>query len=304
MLRFTIIIPCYNAETTLARTLESLRFQTQPDWEALIVDDGSTDSTRAVAERFAAEDCRFRLLPNPGKGPASARNVALNAARGDLIAFCDADDLWEADKLQRMLEVFADPTVDAAFARVAFFDEAGSRTLSTVPAEAISVQMLLGENPVCTMSNLVVRRDVFRATGGFDCALVHNEDLEWLIRLCACGFRLIGVQHTLVHYRTSPTGLSSDLDKMRAGREAALATALRFGFRPDARAEAIHLRYLARRALRTGAPVREALLLACSGIGTSPAGFFSDLRRGGLTLAGALAAPLLPRALRQALFSH
>ena len=304
MPRFSIIIPCYNAEATLAQTLDSLRFQTEADWEALIIDDGSTDASRAIAAQAAAADDRFQLLRNPGKGPADARNLALSAARGELIAFCDADDLWAADKLARMATLFADDSVDAAFARIAFFDTRGSRTLSTVPAGDLTVDTLLGENPVCTMSNVVIRHGVFVATGGFDSKLVHNEDLEWLIRLCACGFRVVGLDETLVHYRTSPTGLSSNLSAMRAGREAALKTALRFGYAPDARSEAVHLRYLARRALRTDAPVREALALALAGVATSPRGFFSDLRRGGLTLAGALSAPLLPRPLRRSLFSN
>lgn len=301
---FSIVIPCYNAAATLPATLDSLRAQTIADWEMLIIDDGSTDDSRDIALAAAKADPRIRLLGNPSRGPSTARNVALNGARGDLIAFCDADDLWAPDKLATMVRLFADTKVDAAFARIAFFDDHGSRTLSTVPQGALTIPMLLGENPVCTMSNLVVRRSVFRKSGGFDSRLVHNEDLEWLIRLVGEGHTITGVNKTLVHYRTVAHGLSADLNAMRRGRAAAVTTAARYGVHPARRQEAVYLRYLARRALRTCAPVHQTLWLALCGALTSPAGFFADRHRGLLTLGGALAAPFLPRPLRRALFSH
>lgn len=305
MPRFSIVIPCFNAAATLGDTLASLVAQSFGDWEALVVDDGSTDGSLALALAAAARDPRIRIFGNPGKGPSAARNVALTEARGAVLAFCDADDLWAPEKLARMETVLADETVHAVFARIAFFDARGSRTVSTVPAGDLTVPALLGENPVCTLSNLVVRRDVFASTGGFDATLVHNEDLEFLIRLVGSGHRVTGLPETLVHYRTSPHGLSADLAAMRRGRTAALVTAARYGFASTPRSEAIHLRYLARRALRTDAPVRETIGLALSGLVTSPAGFLlSDLRRGALTLAGALGAALMPRQMRRALFSH
>ncbi|GHF59136.1 glycosyltransferase family 2 protein [Seohaeicola zhoushanensis] len=303
MTRFTIIVPCYNAEATLGETLDSLRAQTLPDWDCLLVDDGSTDSTRAIAEAAARRDNRFRVVANPGKGPSSARNLALSEGRGTDIAFCDADDLWLPAKLAEAAETLERTGAAATFGQIAFFDGTQSRTLSQVPGKPLSVPMLLGENPVCTMSNLVIRREAFQATGGFDSTMVHNEDLEWLIRLVAAGHEVIGTDRLQVRYRTMPTGLSSNLEAMRAGRARALETAARYGFTADPRAEAVHLRYLARRALRVDAPAGEALKFALAGVATSPRGFFGDARRGLLTLAGALAAPICPRPLRHALFA-
>jgi len=302
-LPFTIVIPCFNDAATLDRTLKSIRFQTHPDWEALIIDDGSTDASRDIATAYADRDCRFQLIRHAGAGKSHAFNVALTQARGDLIAFCTPGDIWEACKLARTERIFADQSIDAAYARVVFFDGPLPRCLSKAEEEDLTVQMILTDNPVATLSNIVVRRDVFAATGGFDTLLPEAEDLEWLIRLCAYGFRVVGMKDTLVHCPIDTQEFAGDLSALRAGREAALDTARRFGHRPDPRAEAIHLRYLARRALRNGAPVRDVLRLALAGVGTSPAGFFSDLRRGLLTLTGALTAPLLPPALRRALFA-
>jgi glycosyltransferase involved in cell wall biosynthesis len=303
MPRFSIIVPCYDAARTLPATLESLLAQTTTDWECLLVDDGSRDATPAIIRQATLTDPRFRALPNPAKGPSAARNVALTEARGALVAFCDADDIWLPEKLARVAERLGDPDIAAVYARVAFFSDGRDGAVSRIVAGDLSIATLLGENPVCTMSNLVTRRAVFRATGGFDTAMVHNEDLEWLIRLVGAGHRVVGQDETLVRYRTSHGGLSSDLARMRAGRAAALETARRLGHRADARAEAIHLRYLARRALRVDAPAVEAPRLALAGLRASPRGFFSDARRGLFTLSGALLAPLLSRRLRRALFA-
>ncbi|MAQ82778.1 MAG: glucosyl transferase [Maritimibacter sp.] len=302
MPRFSIVIPCFNAAPTLAETLRSIEAQTVRDWECLLVDDGSTDATPELAAAFAARDQRFRLLCNPGKGPSAARNFGAKQGRGGILSFCDADDLWLPAKLAETGRAIR-TGADACFGRIVFFDGDTGRTQSTVPHEDVTVPMLLAENPVCTMSNLSVVRHAFLSTGGFDTGVVHNEDLEWLIRLVGTGASLRGIDNLQVGYRTSPSGLSSDLAAMRAGRAAAVATAARLGHRPDARAEAIHLRYLSRRALRVDAPRTEALRFALAGIRTSPRGFLSDVRRGGLTLAGAISAPVLPRVLRQRLFA-
>lgn len=301
--RFTIVVPCFNAAATLPDTLQSLCAQSFANWECLLIDDGSSDGTPGLIAAAAAADPRFRTLRNPGRGPSSARNLALTGARGEIIAFCDADDLWVPGKLAMVHRAMSSPAVAVCFGQIAFFDGCDSTTRSTVRPGPVGIVDLLGENPVCTLSNVSVRREVFAATGGFDPAIVHNEDLDWLIRLVGAGHSLVGIDALMVGYRTSRTGLSSDLEAMRRGRAAALASAARLGYRPRRRDEAIHLRYLARRALRLGAPPREALALALSGVLTSPRGFLSPVRRGLPTLAGALTVAVLPPRLRRRLFA-
>ncbi|SIN77422.1 glycosyltransferase family 2 protein [Vannielia litorea] len=302
----SIVIPCYNAEATILATLESLLRQSFADWEAICIDDGSTDATMTLVRSAAWQDPRIRLVVNLGKGPSVARNAGvLRHATAPLVAFCDADDLWHPEKLAQVVAAFDDETTEAVYGQIEFFRQApgDGRVRSTVPEGPLTIPMLLGENPVCTMSNLSVRRETFAQTCGFDSAMVHNEDLEWLIRLVGDGARVVGLPALHTYYRTSPGGLSTDLAAMTAGRATALETAARYGFSPDAGNHARHERYLARRALRLGAPAREALRHALAGLRHSPAGFFSPARRGALTLAGAALAPLLPRPLRRALFS-
>ena len=307
MPRFSIIIPCFNADATIVQTLESLLAQTFRDFEIICVDDGSSDATRELILAAQDNDIRISLARNSGKGPSDARNLgALTLAKGEIIAFCDADDLWAPSKLAYLEAAFQMSSVDAAYSRIAFFrhqpDDA--TTYSQVPRADLTIAHLMGENPVCTMSNLAIRRATFAATGGFDPEIVHNEDLEWLIRLVGQGARVVSIEETLTFYRRNPDGLSADLPAMAKGREAALLTAARFGFQPCPKDEAIHLRYLARRALRIGQSRIEAARFAMRGMIASPAGFFAPPRRGALTLCGSFAALVLPRRVSQQLFSR
>lgn len=303
---FSIILPCFNAEATITDTLASLSAQSFTDWEAICIDDGSTDATAFLVRKATRHDPRIRLVRNTGKGPSDARNMgALTCASGDLLAFCDADDLFVPGKLRHLRDIFSDRGIDAVFGKIGFFQNEPGDTdvFSTVPAGDLTIDMLLGENPVCTMSNITVRRGVFERSGGFDPVMVHNEDLDWLIRLVGLGARVVGVDLLHTWYRTSPGGLSTDLDAMLAGRARAIDTAASFGVRPSNRSHAIHRRYLARRALRTAESRTAPLRHAFHGMIRSPAGFLCPARRGVPTFLAALAALLLPRALRQSLFS-
>ena len=103
----TIIVPVFNGEKYLNETVKSIQKQTFRNWELLIIDDRSTDGTPRLVRKIAREDTRvklFRLKENFG-GPARPRNVGLSHAMGDFIAFCDADDLWLDNKLERQLAV-------------------------------------------------------------------------------------------------------------------------------------------------------------------------------------------------------
>lgn len=307
MPRFSIIIPCFNAEATIGQTLDSLLAQSFTDFEIICIDDDSRDATRHLILAARSRDARIRLAQNRGKGPSDARNYgAMILAKGDIIAFCDADDLWDATKLAKLDTVFHDTATDAAFSRVAFFQNTpeDTKTRSQLPPKRLEISHLLGENPVCTMSNMTVRRAAFVQTGGFDPDVVHNEDLEWLIRLVGQGARVEGLDEVLTYYRLNPQGLSADLHAMSQGRLAALKTAVQFGHQACKKDEAIQLRYLARRALRLGHRRCEAVQFALRGVLSSPVGFFAPPRRGALTLFGALAAMVLPARVNHLLFSR
>lgn len=305
MPEFTIIMPCFNAAKTLNESIGALLSQTIRDWELICIEDGSTDDTPKLLKGWEDADPRIKMLRNIGKGPSAARNMGAHHATGEILCFCDADDLWVPSKLETLHRAFLDDSTDGLFGRVAFFRQRGKADAhSTVPKAPLSVPLLMGENPVCTTSNISLRRKVFLQSGGFDSNMVHNEDLEWLIRLVGSGASINGLDQLHVWYRTNPQGLSSDLVAMSRSRQRVLATARSFGFQPDRRAEAIYMRYLARRALRLGHYGSSAIYLTFSGLMQSPRAFLFPLRRGLLTAIGSLCAPLLPKSLRRSLFNR
>src|SRR5262245_19671391 len=96
----SVIIPAFNAARFLKQTLESVQKQTHAGLQVLVVDDGSSDETAAIGKAFAAEDARFLLVQQPNAGSCHARNTALQQARGDWIAYLDADDVWFPEKIE------------------------------------------------------------------------------------------------------------------------------------------------------------------------------------------------------------
>lgn len=316
MPRFSVIIPCHNAEATLVETLSSVACQTFQDFEVIILDDGSTDKTPALAEGFSDYYDHFHYVRIANGGPSHARNTAASYyATGDILAFLDADDLWAKNKLERLAEVFAaDDAPDAVFGKVGFipqktdFDEPDPiATTSTLPKGNITIRSFLQGNPTCTMSNIAVTADAFAKSGGFSPDLRYAEDVEWIVRLLHSGARMDAMDEVLVYYRTSDEGLSANLTAMHDGWRQTLKT-MQF-FEPSlagkeiAFSEASHLRYLARRALRIEAPRGTSAKLVARAIATNAAGFFADRRQGSLTMAAAFAELVMPRSMREAVFA-
>ena len=305
--KISIIIPVYNAYDTLSAAVSSVINQSFQDWEMVIIDDGSSDDSLKLALSIASEDQRIRVIGQENRGVSQARNLGAEISRGSMLAFLDADDAWRMNKLMMHYQFhLSNPDVDASFARIAFretidINTNNIRTFSTVPVGPVSLNNVIADNPVCTMSNLMVTRKVFFKSGGFEQGMNYAEDQEWLARIIAMGYRLEGIPETLTDYRMSESGLSSELDKMLAGwRTLAIHYSDRINL-PEA--EAIYCRYLARRALRTRGPAQQALRYAMHGVARDPRGFMSDPRRGSMTLVGSFAGLFLPRQIRSRIFA-
>ncbi|MFK3781084.1 glycosyltransferase family 2 protein [Agrobacterium sp. NPDC089420] len=122
-MRYSILIPAFNSERKLARTLDSLCRQSFTDWEALIIDDASTDGTAALAEAYAMRDSRFQVVRRPGNaGPAAARNAGIELARGEWIALLDADDAYLPDRLKRLTEISEHAGLDMVADNLLLYD--------------------------------------------------------------------------------------------------------------------------------------------------------------------------------------
>ena len=105
MPRISVVVPIYDVESYLATCLQSVARQTVRDLEVIMVDDGSTDGSRALAERFASRDRRFRLVTQPNGGLGRARNMGSDLATGEFLAFVDSDDVLPHDAYERLLGV-------------------------------------------------------------------------------------------------------------------------------------------------------------------------------------------------------
>jgi glycosyltransferase involved in cell wall biosynthesis len=304
---FSIIVPVYNAARTLEATVHSVLEQSFADFELILIDDGSTDQSLCVMQQLAGHDERIKALSWSNQGVSAARNFGVKLSRGSLIAFLDADDLWQSDKLAKHYELHAnDDSIGASYAKIAFIetdatDVAEARTTSNVVRHCLTVRDLLGENPVCTMSNLVVRRDWLETIGIFRESMSFAEDQEWLVRAARANCPICGIDAVLVGYRLSQDGLSVDLDKMYVGWRT-----LAYEYEQPERlasAEALYCRYLARRALRSGAPARHAVDFAIRGLRLDANVFLADARRGWLTLLSVLISPFIPRFARLRVFA-
>jgi len=296
----SVIIPCYRATATLQTAVRSVLAQSFADFELVIVDDGSPDATRLMAEQLAETDSRIRVICQNNAGPAAARNLGLSHSHAPIVAFLDADDRWTPDLLaQHVARFHAHAECGVSFARIRFFDPfllQPGRVSAAVGQ--LKLAHVLGENPTCTTSNIVARRTVFEAVGGFDEKLTHGEDQEWIARVLATTSWLVsGLPRVLVHYRTSPAGLSADLERTRSGWLAMLDCVRVYAPQAVADAEpeaaALFNRFLARRALRTG-QARAAIRPMLQAWRSSPMALITRQPiRTMMTTAGALAA-LLP----------
>ena len=226
----SVIVPAYDAEATLGDTLASVRAQSYERFEALVVDDGSTDATAAIARRAAAEDPRIRLLSQTNGGVASARNHGIAEARGAWIATVDADDLWHPDKLAAQMTVAEGsplgPVLVYSWSRR--IDGAG-RVLAdqgrpTHRGDAF--HQLLAFNFLGNASSALLRADVVREVGGFDAALhaagaQGAEDVALYLAVAERG-ALDVAPGFLTGYRISSGSMSRGAARMRRSVELVL----------------------------------------------------------------------------------
>ncbi len=262
----SVVIPCFNAKKFLSETLAALRAQSFTDWEAIVIDDGSTDNSSDIAWGLSQADKRIGVCWQTNWGVSLSRNRGVELAKADIIAFLDADDIWHPNFLKEMFAFMQEkPARAVGFARARFVSLEGVATgaVSRSKLTNLSTADFLAGNPTTTCSNLVVRREAFLQSGGFKKGLNHAEDQLWLLQMHLSGQLIEGLDKILLDYRTNNTGLSSDVEAMRKGWDEMVTTVQSMypdditSALPSARAR--NLLYLASRAMRTGQGLPTAL---------------------------------------------
>jgi len=181
--QFSIIVPCFNASQTLDDALRSVLGQRGVEYEVIVVDDGSTDDTARTIMRYCA-DARFRYLMTKRRGAGAARNAGARLAQGSILAFLDADDRLRPGALFEHFKAFnRESLLGLSFGRVRIclndFD-APHETTRHCPHPDLA--QLIGDFPLCTSSNMVIRREAFDAIGPFNETLLGASDREWVAR--------------------------------------------------------------------------------------------------------------------------
>lgn len=206
----SVLMPVYNAQRYVAEAVESILAQTFRDFEFLIVDDGSTDRSRAILVRYAARDGRIRLISRPNTGLVVALNEMIGLARGELLARMDADDVCLPERFALQVAYLRErPDVVCLGSQLALIDYANRFVGDCkTPRSDAEIQdlALRGHTPICHPS-VMMRREAVVALGGYRQALWPAEDLDLYLRLGETG-KLANIEATLLRYRLHAASVS------------------------------------------------------------------------------------------------
>lgn len=209
----SVIIPVYNGEQTIRETIESVLQQTCSDFELLVINDGSQDSTLEIVSSF--QDERLKIFSYPNAGLAASRNRGIDRASGDYISFIDADDLWTPNKLESQLKALQENSKAAvAYSWTDYINELGQSLNqgSHMKVNGDVYAKLLLIDFIASGSNPLIRRQALLEVGGFDESLTAAEDWDMWLRLAA-RYHFACVPSPQVLYRISVNSMSSNVDK-------------------------------------------------------------------------------------------
>jgi glycosyltransferase involved in cell wall biosynthesis len=208
----TVIIPVYNGERFIRRALNSVFKQTHPLHQVIVIDDGSKDSTKEIVADEYGES--VMLICQQNAGPSKARNAGLWAATGEFVAFLDADDWWEPEKIASQIRILkAHPDAVGNYTGLRIMSDVGVHLEDRKPVDPVSlVPTLRWCNPGLPPSSALLKRSaVNKLAGGFDENLLGSEDWNFWFRLKAEGPFCV-CPEPLTYYQTSASGLSGNAD--------------------------------------------------------------------------------------------
>lgn len=209
----SVIIPAYNAAPFVAETLDSVFRQTAAiPFEVVVVNDGSPD-TPALELALEPYLSRIRVLSQTNQGPSAARNAGIRASSAPLVAFLDADDLWEPDFIERQIELLV-AGADLVWGNATYFgdgDWVGQRFMDLTPHPAgdggtVTLTDLLARRAVVNTSTLLTRRNWLERGGLFPEQYRYNEDLYLWLRMAQAGARLRWTRRVLARFRRHAGG--------------------------------------------------------------------------------------------------
>ena len=261
-MKVSVVIPAYNAAETIADTLESLLDQTYTDWEAIVVDDGSTDRTVEVVSEYIQRDKRISIFSQENQGLSGARNSGVRLAQYDWLLFLDSDDWILPSYLQRMTDAIrSDPSLDVVYCGWAYALPDGELVFPQLPCLTGDLFIPFSQYCVSVVHTFLVPRSLVLALGPFNTTMRSCEDWSLWQRIARTGARFGAVTEILAAYRTRPDSLSRNGQRLLKDGTYTLVQ----GHRPDPQVQPPHPLY------GDGAPEEDLvkckfdLLCACAG---------------------------------------
>ena len=197
----SVIIPTYNRRNYVPASIQSVLDQTYGDYEIVVVDDGSTDNTRELLERWI-ESGTIRYIRQENKGAAAASNRGFKEASGELITFLDSDDLWPEDKLEWQVQYLREhPEMGAVGGAHQFIDKDGEKSKSPIVREGeYAFENVFTGTPVVSIGAALIRCRLVDEAGGFD-ESIETQDFDLWMKLARRGCRIAIFPRVSLYYR-------------------------------------------------------------------------------------------------------
>ncbi len=206
----SIVMPVHNAERYLEEAIRSVISQTYSNWELLVIDDASTDSSKEIAYRIAQTDDRIKVCSNPTPTgyPATPRNIAIDMAKGRYIAFLDSDDVWLPNKLEHQLQYFSkNKRCRVVFSNYEKVDEHLTRASRIVKAgKVLCYKKLLLGNAIGNVTAIYDTKDV----GKVHFKKVRHEDYAMWLSILKRGFKAYNTGEVVALYRVTKSSVSAN----------------------------------------------------------------------------------------------
>ena len=322
----SVVIPVYNVEQYIEEALSSVLAQSYPNLEIIVVDDGSPDQSIALI-RQVFSDVRIRIIEQKNRGLAGARNTGIRHANGEYLAFLDSDDFWQADKIERHIQLMqANPNCGVSLCASLFVNE-HSQSLERLQEPKKKSHYQAGDifcrNPIGNGSVPVIHKEILaqicfttqdKVSNGepysqyFDESLRQSEDVDCWTRIALLtNTEFHYIDSPLTNYRLNDGGLSADVDKQFETWSALLVKlegyAPNFAKQYGPIAKACQYRYLARRCVFQGQG-RQALKLMFRAFKTSPKALTQEFSKTVETTVASLVLAVLPQSLQRKLLDR
>jgi glycosyltransferase involved in cell wall biosynthesis len=212
----SIIIPAYNADRFIAETIDSVLQQVYTNWELIIINDGSTDDTLRIAEKYSSVNSKIQVITQNNLGVSMARNNGLAKAKGDYLALLDADDVWLKNNLSEKMQVLlADNSLDFVFSNRNLLDEKTKQQTPAPPGSDLNIledTLLWNGEPVPgPASNLVFKKECFNGPVYFPPELSNIADKYFMVQLSKF-YKGKNIKKITFNYRIVGGSMSKNLE--------------------------------------------------------------------------------------------